>query len=241
MPSGGYIFIWWHSSASRSSSGGDLAAAHLFLPQATGGAATYWPVGWPPCWSGCRSSGLHWTVAQRDAARTDEGSAAASGRCFCTAFAWPFGCGGPEPDRAAQRGLLATLFGAPRPGADRTEPAVERSRRGTGGQCHRLGVLRGRSCGATGKGSFSPEPDRSPPALTATCGCSYTLRLTVLGVQYVLRSIFFDPQVVSDLNTTWLAGGISLALVGAPLWARTWLVIDRAVGRTKASAVRCSA
>lgn len=204
----------------------------LFLPQATGGAANILAGGLAAVLVGLPIFWLHWTVAQRDAARTDEESASRERALFLYGIrlaVWV-----PVVQSLIgllNEGLLATLFGA------RPDLALIGQNQPWSDHVVALAVnvIAWAYFEQVLRRDWQKEASRQNlievRRLARYLWMLYTLGLTVLGVQYVLRSIFFDPQVVSDLNTTWLAGGISLALVGAPLWARTWLVIDRAVGQ----------
>ncbi len=55
----------------------------------------------------------------------------------------------------------------------------------------------------------------------------YSLGLAVFGCQQLFRFIFTTPEGLSDLTAAWLANGIALSAVGAPLFAHAWLVIRR--------------
>ncbi len=55
----------------------------------------------------------------------------------------------------------------------------------------------------------------------------YSLGLAVFGCQQLIRFIFTTPEGLSDLTAAWLANGIALCAVGAPLFAYAWLVIRR--------------
>jgi hypothetical protein len=54
----------------------------------------------------------------------------------------------------------------------------------------------------------------------------YALLLVCTGVYQVVHYIFFVPEGVTGASAGGLANGLALALVGAPLWAWTWKVIQ---------------
>ncbi|HSM26127.1 MAG TPA: DUF5671 domain-containing protein [Anaerolineaceae bacterium] len=53
----------------------------------------------------------------------------------------------------------------------------------------------------------------------------FGLGLFVVGVQQILRFIFFTPSEFGSFSVTWLATGLSLLLVGLPIWLRAWNII----------------
>lgn len=60
----------------------------------------------------------------------------------------------------------------------------------------------------------------------------YSLALTVLGVQKVLRFMFHLPSgVLGDFGRDLLLNGIALTLVGAPLWVYAWRTCQRALSQ----------
>lgn len=207
----------------------------LFLAQATGGAANILAGGLAAVLVGLPIFLLHWTVAQRDAAREEEESASRERALFL--YGVRLAVWVPMVQSLIgllNEGLLVTLFSA-RPDLALIGPNQPWSDHAVALAVNAIAwayfeqVLRR---------NWQTEASRQNlievRRLARYLWMLYTLGLTVFGVQYVLRSTFFNPQVVNDLNTTWLSGGISLALVGAPLWTRTWLVIGRAVRQGEA-------
>ena len=57
----------------------------------------------------------------------------------------------------------------------------------------------------------------------------YALTLTLAGAQQVFRYSFFTLQQSTGFAADWLADGLTLLLVGAPLWAWTWLHIQQSL------------
>lgn len=54
----------------------------------------------------------------------------------------------------------------------------------------------------------------------------YGLGLIVIGAQQILRFIFFTPQEFGNFSVSWLATGLTLLLVGLPIWFRFWKIIQ---------------
>jgi len=59
----------------------------------------------------------------------------------------------------------------------------------------------------------------------------YALILTLAGAQQVFRYSFFTVQENTVFSVEWLADGLTLLLVGAPLWAWTWQNIQRSLSQ----------
>ncbi|HZW04115.1 MAG TPA: DUF5671 domain-containing protein, partial [Anaerolineaceae bacterium] len=202
----------------------------LFLPQATGGAANILAGGLAAVLVGLPIFGLHWSVAQRDARR--EADEAASRERALFLYGIRLAVWLPMAQSLIgliNEGQLALLFGA-RPDLALIGPEQPWSDHviallvNAVAWAYFARVLRG----DWQSGTLPPDNLIEVRRLARYVWMLYTLGLTVFGGMYMLRSVFFQVTVVTDLNVTWLAGGISLALVGAPLWARTWRVITRA-------------
>ena len=56
----------------------------------------------------------------------------------------------------------------------------------------------------------------------------YGLGIAVLGVQQVLRYILYSPGGITGSVSFFLADGLGLLIVGAPLWVGSWLVLQKA-------------
>ena len=54
----------------------------------------------------------------------------------------------------------------------------------------------------------------------------YTLAMLVSGCYLIIRFILYTPEGLTNQLTTWLANGIALVVVGAPLFTGTWLIIE---------------
>jgi len=57
----------------------------------------------------------------------------------------------------------------------------------------------------------------------------YGLGLIVIGAQQILRFIFFTPQEFGNFSVSWLATGLTLLLVGLPIWLRFWKIIQKSL------------
>jgi hypothetical protein len=57
----------------------------------------------------------------------------------------------------------------------------------------------------------------------------YGLGLVVIGAQQILRFIFFTPQEFGNFSVSWLATGLTLLLVGLPIWIRFWKIIQNSL------------
>ena len=53
----------------------------------------------------------------------------------------------------------------------------------------------------------------------------FGLGLFIVGGQQILRYIFFTPSELGKVSVSWLATGLSLLLIGFPIWLRTWNLI----------------
>jgi hypothetical protein len=60
----------------------------------------------------------------------------------------------------------------------------------------------------------------------------YTLVLTVFGLVNLLRYTFLMVQGGQNVLATSMVNGLALVLVGAPLWAVTWLTLQRSLGES---------
>lgn len=50
----------------------------------------------------------------------------------------------------------------------------------------------------------------------------FGLGLFIVGGQQILRFIFFTPSELGKVSVSWLATGLSLLLIGFPIWLRVW-------------------
>ena len=59
----------------------------------------------------------------------------------------------------------------------------------------------------------------------------YALILTLAGTQQVLKYSFFTLKETTGFSVDWLADGLTLLLVGTPLWVWTWQNIQRSLSQ----------
>jgi hypothetical protein len=57
----------------------------------------------------------------------------------------------------------------------------------------------------------------------------YGLGLLIVGVQQILRYIFFEPQDFGQAAESGLATGLALIPIGLPIWTRTWILIQKSL------------
>jgi len=61
----------------------------------------------------------------------------------------------------------------------------------------------------------------------------YTLLMTIFGAQQILAYIFYVPSgVLGELTRETIVNGVSLLLIGTPLWIYSWGVIQRSLAET---------
>jgi hypothetical protein len=61
----------------------------------------------------------------------------------------------------------------------------------------------------------------------------YALLMTIFGAQQILRYIFYVPSgVLGELTRETIVNGVSLLLMGTPLWIYTWGVVQRSLTET---------
>ncbi len=61
----------------------------------------------------------------------------------------------------------------------------------------------------------------------------YALLMTIFGAQQILRYIFYVPSgVLGELTRETIVNGVSLLLIGTPLWIYTWGVVQRSLTET---------
>ena len=78
-----------------------------------------------------------------------------------------------------------------------------------------------------GPDSFLPETKR----LYRYLWMAFGLTLVVTGTQFLLRYLLYLPTELHDPSPSLLSTGLALLLVGAPLWAWTWQLIEGIIDR----------
>ncbi len=70
----------------------------------------------------------------------------------------------------------------------------------------------------------------------------YGLGLTIVGTQQIVRFIFITPPEFGNFFISWLATGLTLLVVGLPIWVRFWTIIQGSLSdvEEKTSSLRLS-
>jgi hypothetical protein len=172
---------------------------------------------------------LHWLIAQREALKDEEERATRIRALFFYALRAALLVPVVQSLLAILSRLLLTLFGL--------NPAFSIVGSGQTTIDNLIAVAVNLALFAYFERRLLDDWQANPPVnhlsevrrLYRTLWVLYTLALAVFGVVKILQFLLFSIQSSLQFNSTGLANGMALVLAGAPLWALTWLTLQRSL------------